>query len=108
MKLNIYLTFLGSTLISFSGLTQTIGKEAADYINQFKNIAMQEQIRTGVPAAIKLGQAILESQTGKSKLASASNNHFGIKCKTEWKGPKTYHNDDAKGECFRVYDKKRN
>ena len=104
MKLNIYLTFLGSTLISFSGLTQTIGKEAADYINQFKNIAMQEQIRTGVPAAIKLGQAILESQTGKSKLASASNNHFGIKCKTEWKGPKTYHNDDAKGECFRVYD----
>jgi uncharacterized FlgJ-related protein len=65
---------------------------------------MQEQIRTGVPAAIKLGQAILESQTGKSRLATEANNHFGIKCKTEWRGPKIYHNDDANGECFRVYD----
>lgn len=87
-----------------SGITQTISLETAAYINQYKNIAMQEQIRTGVPAAIKLGQAILESQTGKSRLATEANNHFGIKCKTEWRGPKIYHNDDANGECFRVYD----
>jgi LysM repeat protein len=87
-----------------SGIAQTIGPETAAYINQYKNIAMQEQIRTGVPAAIKLGQAILESQTGKSRLATEANNHFGIKCKTEWRGPKIYHNDDANGECFRVYD----
>ena len=104
MKLKLIYTLLLTLTLSLTGIAQTIGVENAAYINQFKNIAMQEQIRTGVPAAIKLGQAILESQSGKSKLASASNNHFGIKCKTEWTGPKTYHNDDANGECFRVYD----
>ncbi len=104
MNLKILYTFLCTTFITLSGLAQTISADAAAYISQFKNIAMQEQIRTGVPAAIKLGQAILESQTGKSKLAKESNNHFGIKCKTEWTGPKINHNDDAIGECFRVYD----
>ena len=104
MKLKFIYTILIATTISLSGIAQTIGIETATYINQFKNIAMQEQIRTGVPAAIKLGQAILESQTGKSRLATEANNHFGIKCKTEWRGPKIYHNDDANGECFRVYD----
>jgi len=104
MKLKLIYTLLLTLTLSLTGIAQTIGVENAAYINQFKNIAMQEQIRTGVPAAIKLGQAILESQSGKSKLASASNNHFGITCKTEWTGPKTYHNDDANGECFRVYD----
>jgi len=104
MNLKFICILLTSTLLSVSGIAQTIGPETAAYINQYKNIAMQEQIRTGVPAAIKLGQAILESQTGKSRLATEANNHFGIKCKTEWRGPKIYHNDDANGECFRVFD----
>jgi len=104
MNLKFICILLTSTILSVSGIAQTIGPETAAYINQYKNIAMQEQIRTGVPAAIKLGQAILESQTGKSRLATEANNHFGIKCKTEWRGPKIYHNDDANGECFRVYD----
>lgn len=104
MNLKFIYSLLIATTISLSGIAQTIGVETATYINQFKNIAMQEQIRTGVPAAIKLGQAILESQTGKSRLATEANNHFGIKCKTEWRGPRIYHNDDANGECFRVYE----
>lgn len=104
MNLKFICILLTSTILSVSGIAQTIGPETAAYINQYKNIAMQEQIRTGVPAAIKLGQGILESQTGKSRLATEANNHFGIKCKTEWRGPKIYHNDDANGECFRVYD----
>ena len=104
MKFKLIFTFLLAITISLSGIAQTIGVETAAYINQYKNIAMQEQIRTGVPAAIKLAQAILESQTGKSRLATEANNHFGIKCKIEWKGPKIYHNDDATGECFRVYE----
>lgn len=104
MNLKFICILLTATILSVSGIAQTIGPETAAYINQYKNIAMQEQIRTGVPAAIKLGQAILESQTGKSRLATEANNHFGIKCKTEWRGPKIYHNDDANGECFRVYD----
>ncbi len=104
MNLKFICIILTATILSVSGIAQTIGPETTAYINQYKNIAMQEQIRTGVPAAIKLGQAILESQTGKSRLATEANNHFGIKCKTEWRGPKIYHNDDANGECFRVYD----
>ncbi len=73
------------------------------YIDKYKELAMEEMIRTGVPASITLAQGILESQWGESDLVKSSNNHFGIKCKTEWTGPKVYHDDDEKGECFRVY-----
>ncbi len=78
-------------------------EKAAAYINTYKALAIAEMIRSGVPASITLAQGILESQYGESDLAKASNNHFGIKCKTEWTGPKTYHDDDERGECFRVY-----
>lgn len=73
------------------------------YVETYKEIAIAEMMRTGVPAAITLAQGILESESGGSDLVKRSNNHFGIKCKTEWTGEKTYHDDDAKGECFRVY-----
>lgn len=78
-------------------------EKAVAYINTYKALAIAEMIRSGVPASITLAQGILESQYGESDLAKASNNHFGIKCKTEWTGPKTYHDDDERGECFRVY-----
>lgn len=78
-------------------------EKTEQYIQQYSELAIQEMIRTGVPAAIKLAQGILESQSGESDLVKRSNNHFGIKCKTEWTGDKTYHDDDEKGECFRVY-----
>lgn len=74
-----------------------------DYINQYKDIAIVEQVRTGVPASITLAQGILESGSGNSKLAKYSNNHFGIKCKKEWAGGTVYQDDDTKNECFRVY-----
>ena len=73
------------------------------YIQRFNDIAIKEMIRTGVPASITLAQGILESQSGESDLVKRSNNHFGIKCKPEWTGPRVFHNDDEKGECFRVY-----
>jgi LysM repeat protein len=73
------------------------------YIAQYKAIAVAEMQRTGVPAAIKLAQGIFESNNGESKLCLQSNNHFGIKCKNDWQGDRTYHDDDARGECFRVY-----
>jgi flagellum-specific peptidoglycan hydrolase FlgJ len=73
------------------------------YINAYKEIAITEMMRTGVPASITLAQGILESQYGESDLVKGSNNHFGIKCKPEWTGQKIYHDDDEKGECFRVY-----
>jgi hypothetical protein len=74
------------------------------YIAQYKAIAMKEMKRTGVPASITLAQAILESNSGESNLAKKHNNHFGIKCKSDWTGAKAYQDDDAKQECFRAYD----
>lgn len=79
----------------------------ADFINQYietyKQLAIEEMQRTGVPASIKLAQGILETEAGRSNLVLRSNNHFGIKCKSYWTGRKVYHDDDAKGECFRAY-----
>lgn len=74
-----------------------------DYINSYKQLAIEEMIRTGVPASIKLAQGIHETEAGQSDLVLKSNNHFGIKCKTGWQGEKVYHDDDARGECFRSY-----
>lgn len=73
------------------------------YIEQYRKIAVQEMKRTGIPASITLAQGILESNSGESPLAKKYNNHFGIKCKTDWKGETTLQDDDAKNECFRVY-----
>lgn len=74
------------------------------YVAQYKEIAMKEMKRTGIPASITLAQAIVESNSGESNLAKQHNNHFGIKCKSDWKGAKTYQDDDAKQECFRAYE----
>ncbi len=80
------------------------------YIEEYREIAVQEMERAGVPASIKLAQAILESDFGRSDLAKRANNHFGIKCGANWDGREFYKEDDdydAKGKliksCFRVY-----
>ncbi len=74
-----------------------------DYIAAYREDAIRDMIKTGVPACITLAQGILESESGNSNLAREANNHFGIKCHKEWNG-KTYHqDDDAKDECFRKY-----
>lgn len=73
------------------------------YISEYKDLAIAEMKRTGVPAAITLAQGIHESGAGQSKLVLASNNHFGIKCKSNWTGESVKHDDDARGECFRKY-----
>jgi LysM repeat protein len=74
-----------------------------EYITRYKDIAISEMQRTGVPASIKLAQGIHETFAGQSDLVLKSNNHFGIKCKTEWKGESVKHTDDAPNECFRKY-----
>ncbi|MCQ2958980.1 MAG: glucosaminidase domain-containing protein [Bacteroidales bacterium] len=75
-----------------------------EYIEKYAKLAVQEMHRTGIPASITLAQACLESSNGNSELSVASNNHFGIKCHSSWQGKRIYHDDDAKGECFRVYN----
>jgi LysM repeat protein len=74
------------------------------YIAMYKDLAIQEMKRMGVPAAITLAQGILESECGNSVLVKKSNNHFGIKCKGSWTAGGVTHDDDAIGECFRKYD----
>lgn len=74
----------------------------SDYIQMWKDVAIQNMQEFNIPASITLAQAILESGDGNSDLAKASNNHFGIKCH-DWKGERVYYDDDKKGECFRKY-----
>ena len=76
---------------------------AEQYIEQYKDIAISEMVRTGVPAAVTLAQGLLETESGNSELVKKSNNHFGIKCKNTWTGTSVTHDDDAIGECFRSY-----
>ena len=71
------------------------------YVNTYSQIAINEMKKFGIPASITMAQGILESSSGNGGLALKSNNHFGIKCHTGWKGKKVYHDDDARGECFR-------
>ena len=84
---------------------------AIDYIDMYKDLAVAEMYRTGIPASIIMAQAIHESQCGRSDLAMNSNNHFGIKCKSYWKGDSYYHKDDdfdkngnLMKSCFRAYN----
>ena len=74
------------------------------YINKWKDEAIHQMALHRIPASITLAQGLLESGSGKSELSSKSNNHFGIKCHPDWEGGRTYYDDDAKGECFRVYE----
>ena len=74
------------------------------YIDQYKDIAIEQMMRYHIPASITLAQGLLESGAGRSELTRNSNNHFGIKCNNNWTGRRTYHDDDAKNDCFRVYD----
>jgi len=75
-----------------------------EYIAKYKELAIIEMHRSGVPASITLAQGVLESNSGNSRLAKFANNHFGIKCKGSWTGKVIYANDDAPDECFRAYE----
>ncbi|MFI3316991.1 MAG: glucosaminidase domain-containing protein [Rikenellaceae bacterium] len=76
----------------------------AEYIARYKQIAIDHMEKYGIPASITMAQGILESDCGNSTLSTSSNNHFGIKCKSDWRGRTVSHDDDEKGECFRAYD----
>lgn len=99
------ITFLFVALMAITSLNAQKNAAYIAYIEQYSEIAMVEQARHQIPASITLAQALLESGAGKSQLAQESNNHFGIKCHSNWEGEKVYHDDDKKGECFRKYSK---
>lgn len=88
-------------LISLQLLAQRMTRQ--EYIQRYQLLAIEEMNRSGIPASITMAQGCLESGNGNSELSVKSNNHFGIKCKSSWKGPKVYYDDDHKDECFRKY-----
>lgn len=85
-------------------VTQTQSKDAfSAYIAKYNVMAVEQMKKYGIPASITLAQGLLESEAGRSTLATKCNNHFGIKCHSDWKGRKMYHDDDERQECFRCY-----
>lgn len=94
------------TILSFVAYQVSIAQtiSVAEYIATYKDIAISEMKRSGIPASITLAQGILETEHGNSDLVRRSSNHFGIKCKNTWKGASVFHDDDAQGECFRKYE----
>lgn len=83
---------------------ENLNKYTLEYIEKFAPIAVKKMHTHKIPASITLAQGVLESGSGRSELALKSNNHFGIKCHTNWTGESVTHDDDEKGECFRKYE----
>lgn len=97
----LFLLIIGTGLLQAQKTTRRPDFEA--YILKYKDLAIQQQHLYKIPASITLAQGLLETDGGKSRLARVGNNHFGIKCKEEWKGGRMYHDDDEANECFRTY-----
>lgn len=103
MKRLLYIAFITQLLFASSGLSQPPQMTVEDYIDTYKDFAIEEMRKHGIPASITLAQGILESGSGNSELARLANNHFGIKCHKEWTGKTFHQDDDEKDECFRKY-----
>jgi LysM repeat protein len=112
LDMRLGFTFLLTAIIlgfssckAYKPVVSTTGSNLSsqDYINNYKDLAVSEMKRTGVPASITLAQGMIESDYGRSRLAVEGNNHFGIKCHNDWKGPTMIHHDDKRNECFRKY-----
>lgn len=100
-----YLLFLSFGICSLKGFAQkSYNEQVQDYIIQYKELAIEEQRRSGIPASITLAQGIFETAAGSSELCQNARNHFGIKCKNTWVGETYAYTDDAKDECFRKYN----
>jgi hypothetical protein len=109
MRLYLRLFFvsllLAANLLHVEGQKKKITKnpDFEQYIERYKILAIKQQQEYKIPASIILAQGLFESGAGNSRLARLGNNHFGIKCKPEWRGGRIYHDDDEKNECFRTY-----
>ena len=107
MRLSLH--FLGILLLSLACLSAGAESQRKltsyqKYISKYSDLAIQHQKKYRIPASITLAQGLLESGAGQSDLARRSNNHFGIKCHSDWRGGRVYHDDDLRGECFKVIE----
>ena len=101
MKKFLLLSYL--LLAALALQAQSKNQAYLDYIAQYTDLAIAQQRKHKVPAAITMAQGILESAAGRSELAVKANNHFGIKCTSDWQGRTINKDDDKANECFRRY-----
>ena len=94
---------LGGLVVAINLFAQTQNPQYISYIAQYRDMAIEQQIKHRIPAAITMAQGLLESSAGQSELAVEANNHFGIKCASDWVGRTYTHDDETKNECFRQY-----
>lgn len=101
LKVAFFYLFLCMAGLALHG--QGVSQQYINYIERYKNIAVDQMLRYRIPASITLAQGLLESGAGTSTLATEANNHFGIKCGRAWTGPYVLRDDDARNEKFRKY-----
>jgi LysM repeat protein len=114
MRLNLILLAFCPLIWPFNSsniFSDITADPAIIYIKKYSMIAKNEMSVSGIPASIKMAQALIESEYGMSELAVNSNNHFGIKCGSKWNGKTYYKKDDDTNEngdliesCFRAFD----
>ncbi|MDR2621392.1 MAG: glucosaminidase domain-containing protein [Dysgonamonadaceae bacterium] len=98
-----FFTLLFLLGIGINATAQKKLKSHLNYIDDYSDLAVRQMVKYKIPASITLAQALLESGAGLSELADNSNNHFGIKCHSDWKGERIYRRDDNPNDCFRKY-----
>ena len=98
-----FLTLIYLSALAICAYAQSQNTLYLEYIAKYRDLAIEQQRKHRVPAAITMAQAILESAAGTSELATKANNHFGIKCTSDWVGKTYTHDDDRPNECFRRY-----
>ena len=104
MKIKFILSTFSLFIVAIASAVSYKSAETDAYIAKYKQTAIEQMKQYKIPASITLAQGILESGSGRSDLAVKANNHFGIKCTSDYKG-KTYHKkDDKRRDCFRVYE----
>lgn len=103
MRIRLFTLLITSISLSYNLYAQQRNSLYEEYITKYKHVAIHEMHSYKIPASITLAQGLLESGAGRSTLARLSNNHFGIKCGSDWKGKSVKYNDDAPNECFRAY-----
>lgn len=94
---------LGGLVVAINLLAQTQNPQYISYIAKYREMAIEQQIKHRIPAAITMAQGLLESSAGQSELAVKANNHFGIKCAGDWVGRTYTYDDETQNECFRQY-----
>ena len=106
MKIHLHLFFIFCFILGFNFnlSAQKKVQRYVDYISKYSNLAVKHRDKYKIPASITLAQGILESNAGISELTKKSNNHFGIKCHSDWTGERVYWKDDTPNDCFRKYD----